>query len=564
MSVLQKLGWFVAIQVILLRSLGSAIAVRRATNTTTSSLASELLSCSSTLIIPILQYVVTNYIAHAFTIRFSPGYGKFYTLIFSLKALIFPCFGLLTACRTVELLAITEVDPLNRALEAGALCTIARTKEWRPEVGDKVWMRQNTSEPETKSESETKSVPETKSPQTNINDPRLKAVYCQEEGVEGLHQSYINVHGLCRLPRAHADGSSLKGNICDCCEKTRLDECPEKSLHKKEMGLQHCQKGQYMLVRIPPHCSVKWNRREDFHETIKRHHAKDTRLERFNKPSAPQKTDTEATATESINQPYITLFDFGIAGSQSTIKSFVALFQLYSIFKILMANKLLDYGAYQLTLVPYALMSFINIVSGFVTPSYPAVYMVRSKVMEEAESRGGVFDGCVGELDEEIDEDKNEANTTKQTAGKSNSATTQTKWIEITFVPGPPEEPPEIPKEQKGSDQSEITPGEKSTIPKPAIISVGHFWPRNDDGLRMWAYFHHMWRSLPLFRFLKPTPIDEARRRLTKDRVSSRDIFADTCDAYNNKKDKDVSKGEDRRYYLVLQMGNAKHRLASK
>jgi len=145
MSVIRQLGWFAAMQAVLLRSLGAALVVRAATNsnsntTIATDLSSELLKCSTTLIIPILQYVVTNYIAHAFTIRFSPGYARYYTIIFSLKALIFPCFGLLTACRTVEVLAATEEDPLTRALEAGALCTVARTKLWKPEQGDDIWL----------------------------------------------------------------------------------------------------------------------------------------------------------------------------------------------------------------------------------------------------------------------------------------------------------------------------------------------------------------------------------------------------------------------------------------
>ncbi|KAF8247176.1 hypothetical protein K440DRAFT_551944 [Wilcoxina mikolae CBS 423.85] len=143
MAVLRQLGSYVPILAVLHGSLGATLAIRAATNNTTSTqpdITKSFLDCSSSLIVPILQFVITNYIAHAFTIRFSPGYAKYYTLIFSLKALIFPCFGLLTACRTVELLAVTEDDPLTRALEAGALCTVARTKKWKPEEGDEVWL----------------------------------------------------------------------------------------------------------------------------------------------------------------------------------------------------------------------------------------------------------------------------------------------------------------------------------------------------------------------------------------------------------------------------------------
>ncbi|KAF8536890.1 hypothetical protein BDD12DRAFT_888907 [Trichophaea hybrida] len=45
-------------------------------------------------------------------------------------------------------------------------------------------------------------------------------------------------------------------------------------------------------------------------------------------------------------------------------------------------------------------MSFVNVVCGFIAPSYPAVYMIESEVMKEAEKRGAVFDGVVAKLDE--------------------------------------------------------------------------------------------------------------------------------------------------------------------
>ena len=90
------------------------------------------------------------------------------------------------------------------------------------------------------------------------------------------------------------------------------------------------------------------------------------------------------------------------------MKGIVALFQLYSVFSYIMAeknkNRINDYAAFQLTLIPYGLMSVVNILCGFVTPTYGAVYMVNSTIMEEARRRGWTFDGTVGELCEETQE----------------------------------------------------------------------------------------------------------------------------------------------------------------
>jgi hypothetical protein len=143
----RKLSWLTAIPAVLHRSLVSSLTIRQSQPTTNQTISPDLLkveqnleNCTSAIVLPILQFVVTNYIAHAFTIRFSPGYGPFYTILFSLKALVFPYFGLMTACRALENLALLESDPLDRAIKAGALCTVARTKEWKPEKGDEIWL----------------------------------------------------------------------------------------------------------------------------------------------------------------------------------------------------------------------------------------------------------------------------------------------------------------------------------------------------------------------------------------------------------------------------------------
>jgi hypothetical protein len=43
-------------------------------------------------------------------------------------------------------------------------------------------------------------------------------------------------------------------------------------------------------------------------------------------------------------------------------------------------------------------MSIVNLVGNLVCPSYDALYMVRSEVMDEAEARGGKFSGIVGQI----------------------------------------------------------------------------------------------------------------------------------------------------------------------
>ena len=54
------------------------------------------------------------------------------------------------------------------------------------------------------------------------------------------------------------------------------------------------------------------------------------------------------------------------------------------------------FAAFGLTVVPYTIMSTVNLLGGILTPAYPTLYLVRSPEMEEAKTRGGLFDGVVG------------------------------------------------------------------------------------------------------------------------------------------------------------------------
>jgi hypothetical protein len=90
----------------------------------------------------------------------------------------------------------------------------------------------------------------------------------------------------------------------------------------------------------------------------------------------------------------------------SAVKILVALGQLLYAASTLYWSKgdqITQYGyaAFGLTVAPYAVMSVVNLLGNLITPQYPAVYLVRSSVMTEAELYGGCsFDGVVGTLEE--------------------------------------------------------------------------------------------------------------------------------------------------------------------
>jgi len=93
-----------------------------------------------------------------------------------------------------------------------------------------------------------------------------------------------------------------------------------------------------------------------------------------------------------------------IAQSRDFVKVLVALFQvIYSSWTLYEVRgnqiELFGFFSFSLTVAPYAVMSVINLMGSLLVPVYPTVFLVRSEVMNEAESRvNGEFGGVVGSL----------------------------------------------------------------------------------------------------------------------------------------------------------------------
>jgi hypothetical protein len=344
---------------------------------------------------------------------------------------------------------------------------------------------------------------------------------------------------------------------------------------------------------------VTWKHHADYQTSFRRYHSKESRVEKIVEVcysptlflvALLNRTQLFKTilcfwrkpSKDPDTKPYISNYDLGISANLSVVRLFVALVQLYSIINILRANKLEDYSAYQLTLIPYALMSFVNIVSGFFTPSYPAVYMVRSSVMEEAERRGAVFEGWVGELEEDGDATLKRI-IAERAVARSGSPEYPNAEGQTTLKDQNDEERPisvedpnagqgQVPlKDPNAEDRSKSTEDSKVSTKsaqvknkrllrrrkeKPTIF-FGGFWNDDKDVVRSAMYFHHLGRSLPLIRFVLKNRLKTSLQQVEDVGIFSGKIFNNV---FNNAKDKDGKALKPKNYYYILQIGNAKHR----
>lgn len=92
-----------------------------------------------------------------------------------------------------------------------------------------------------------------------------------------------------------------------------------------------------------------------------------------------------------------------VSSSNTWLKAIIAIFQIiYASFTLYRSRgdqiESYGYAAFGLTVIPYILMSILNLIGQIVTSEYPALYLVHSEEMDEAKRRDGVFEGAIGTL----------------------------------------------------------------------------------------------------------------------------------------------------------------------
>ncbi|KAI9807217.1 MAG: hypothetical protein M1825_005935 [Sarcosagium campestre] len=80
------------------------------------------------------------------------------------------------------------------------------------------------------------------------------------------------------------------------------------------------------------------------------------------------------------------------------------------------------FAAYGLTVIPYVIMSLINLMGSMVSREYDDVYLVHSDVMDEAIERGAEIDGIVGTITPRIETDSVEASAEAEEQGRLGDA----------------------------------------------------------------------------------------------------------------------------------------------
>ncbi|KAK3302748.1 uncharacterized protein B0T15DRAFT_314050 [Chaetomium strumarium] len=278
-------------------------------------------------------FFFSNYFAHAATVITNPGQGRKETIFVILAALLFPGLGIVRAMEAIRRHSSFEFDPLRRALRAGALCMVVR-------LG-----------------SETSQGP---NPLTLEEGRRGVLVSTAKESNEKIGPAGVGITATdADIAQVKALTPSRKDSAKKLEERPWWD--PAHPVFLPDDAVVH---GQY---RLPAGYALAF-----------------VPLKAARELESPDQASSNTLAS-SYNFPKMLI---------SLIQAAWAIITLYRA----RGDQIQEFGyaAFGLTVAPYAFMSLMNIIGSLLNPEYNAIFLVRTPLMDQAESHaefngGGFF-----------------------------------------------------------------------------------------------------------------------------------------------------------------------------
>ncbi|KAL2023481.1 hypothetical protein VTK56DRAFT_2477 [Thermocarpiscus australiensis] len=297
----------------------------------------------------IFLFFASNYLAHCATVKMYPGSSAFDTLVATVVALFLPCSGIIRALFSIGRHGRfrRNRNPLERAAAAGALRMVVRNQRWEPCEGDHIRPLLNSQGEMQVAGGPGEKAPLEGSPQRpSPGAPLISGIIADEDPNDPVSEDSVSPRPASFSYHASRDRQNFHG------------------LALLPPG--------YSWREVPAEAKISWDQPAwEGHEEW-----------------------TRGTPDVSSNynwiQPLVAIFQAANA-ALTLYRSRGDQIQRYG------------YAAFGLTVVPYLVMSIVNLVAHIATADYPTVYMVASAEMDEARRRGGVFDGVVGRLESDME-----------------------------------------------------------------------------------------------------------------------------------------------------------------
>jgi len=297
-------------------------------------------TCTESTFWSVFLFFLTNYIIHCVTLKPYPGESLFEQSFAAFWALLLPASGIIRAVDSLRVRTrFRRGNDVQKACVSGALCMVVRRQDWLPRDGDRL---------------------------DRVLDPESMNGIVAALQNDRRTNPYENITFAANLQKwtPYVKYSSMTYKPPDI----------NREHHRDINGmyiLPHGYRFEYVPTnsRVVPTTGYDWTRKNPYQD---------------NQKSTPKQ-------------------EVAIASNYSFPKALFAIFQTVNAAVTLYrarGDQIDQYGfaAFGLTVIPYTIMSFLNLMAQIATPDYSALFMVETPEMLEARERGGKFDGVVGRV----------------------------------------------------------------------------------------------------------------------------------------------------------------------
>ncbi|KAL8998764.1 MAG: hypothetical protein Q9169_002214 [Polycauliona sp. 2 TL-2023] len=335
----------------------------------------------------VLWFWFANFLLHALSVRSLPGESWLSSTVFKFCCLLVPYTGVRRGLCLILRASNLAGNDLEAAARANALCMVIRSPDWRPRDGQvvdgctietskkqKIRQRKKQNSPSKspfarECNSEKGDVPEITVVDTNVSDDTsIQSPYCANEVT-------LKTKDLYARP---ADRNLIDKLARWLIETHRFQSQPPTANlvdhgNVKIHGVCQLAPG-YSLSYIPEDMKV--------YSHIK--HQRSLSISRL--LGVNHTPDIKLASTHDVPRILFSIIQT-VMGGYSLYRARGTQIERYG------------YAAYGLTVLPYMMVSVINLLGSLLSSEYETVYLVHSATMDEMKVRGGLCDGVVGTLE---------------------------------------------------------------------------------------------------------------------------------------------------------------------
>lgn len=338
----------------------------------------------------VFWFVFANYILHALSVRSLPGESTLSSTVFKFCSLLVPYTGVRRGLCLILRASNLSTNDLQAAARANALCMVVRSPEWRPKDGQVVEGCEIKAVEEPKKKHKWLRRAKSKSTTSNVTTSVL-----DEKGgaleIKTLDTDTPEVAQV-QIPRA-GDELELKTtdiyapptprNNIDKLTKLLIETQRFHSRPPLENLVDHANVKIHGVYQLAPGYALSYVP-EDVKIYSHVNHGRSLSISRLlGMDHTPQ---IKLSSTHDIPRILFSIIQT-VSGGYSLYKARGSQIERYG------------YAAFGLTVLPYMMVSIINLIGSLLTSEYETVYLVHSAIMDEMKSRGGLCDGVVGTLE---------------------------------------------------------------------------------------------------------------------------------------------------------------------